>query len=87
MMTDEPLFEEHLARLLRLLPPAPAGWVGAAIELPAAITQLDAIVERASEDAAYRAEVLEDMERALVADGVEPTELLRRELARRLELE
>jgi hypothetical protein len=83
-MTDEPLPEEELAALLSLLPPAPAGWVAAATELPAARAQIDSIVARAQQDAAYRAEVLSDLERALAADGVEPTEAVRRELERRL---
>ena len=39
--------EERLGELLRLLPPAPAGWVTAAQELPVARVQLDALVERA----------------------------------------
>jgi hypothetical protein len=83
-MSDEALPEERLAELLSLLQPAPPGWVEAAIELPAASAQLDSIVARAVSDAAYRAEVLADLEHALEADGVEPTEVLRRELARRL---
>jgi hypothetical protein len=83
-MSDEALPEERLAELLSLLRPAPPGWVEAAIELPTASAQLDSIVARAVGDAAYRAEVLADLEHALEADGVEPTEVLRRELARRL---
>jgi hypothetical protein len=83
-MTDEHLPEEELAALLAMLPPAPAAWVAAATELPAARAQIDSIVARAQQDAAYRAEVLGDLERALAADGVEPTEAVRRELERRL---
>src|SRR5204863_460189 len=47
--------EERIGRLLRLLPPAPVGWVRAAQELPAARAALDELVARAEEDAeAYR---------------------------------
>jgi hypothetical protein len=83
-MTDN-LPEERLAELLGLLPPAPAGWVEAATQLPAARAQLDSIVARAEEDASFKAAVLADLEAALSADGVEPTEAVQRELARRLE--
>ena len=86
-MTDAALPEEQLAELLSLLPPAPKGWVQAAIELPAARAQIESIVARAVTDAAYRTQVLADLEHALAADGVEPTEALRRELARRLQRE
>ena len=63
--------EERLAALLRLLPPAPAGWVEAAQQLPAARTVIDSIVARAEADAAYRARVLSDLEAALEAEGHE----------------
>ena len=39
--------EERIGRLLRLLPPAPEGWVRAAQELPAARAMLDELVARA----------------------------------------
>jgi hypothetical protein len=65
--------EERIAALLRRLPPAPAAWVQAAQELPAARSGLDAIVERAQLDAAYRAATLADLEAALAAEGVEPS--------------
>jgi hypothetical protein len=73
--------EERLAELLGLLPPAPEGWVRAAQELPAARARLDElglddIVERAREDAAYRAAVVADLEAALAAAGHEPTRAL-----------
>jgi hypothetical protein len=61
--------EEALAALLRLLGPAPAAWVAAAKELPAARQEIDGIVERARSDAAYRAEVLADLEGALRRAG------------------
>jgi hypothetical protein len=65
--------EERLAALLRLLPPAPAGWVEAAKQLPLARTTIDSIVARAEADAAYRARVLSDLEAALTAEGQEAT--------------
>ena len=40
--------EEALAELLRALPPAPAHWVQAAKELPAARRELDGIVDRST---------------------------------------
>jgi hypothetical protein len=83
-MTDERSPEELLAALLALLPPAPEAWLEAAKQLPAARAQIDGIVARAERDAAYRASVVGDLERALAADGIEPSEALLRELARRL---
>jgi hypothetical protein len=78
--------EERLAELLALLPPAPRGWVEAAQELPLARAQLDGLVARGEADAAFRAQVLADLETALAAAGVEPrpvvVESLRRRLAR-----
>ena len=68
--------EERLGELLGLLPPAPAGWVRAAQELPAARAGLDEIVERARVDAEFRAAVAADLEAALAAAGHEPTEEL-----------
>ncbi|MDX6505848.1 MAG: hypothetical protein QOG06_492 [Gaiellaceae bacterium] len=64
--------EQRLGRLIGLLPPAPEGWVRAAQELPNARRGLDQLVARAEADAAYRATVLADLERALEAEGVEP---------------
>jgi len=78
--------EERLAELLALLPPAPRAWVQAAQELPLARQQVDGLVARAEADAAFRAQVLADLEAALDAAGVEPRpvviESLRRRLAR-----
>ncbi len=78
--------EEQLGELLRLLPPAPPGWVTAAQELPIARAQLDALVERAEADATFRASVVADLEVAIRAAGVEPSpsvvEHLRKRLAR-----
>jgi hypothetical protein len=64
--------EERLARLIRALPPAPAGWVRAAQELPFAQTELDEIVARAEADAAFRKRLIADLEAALEAEGYEP---------------
>ena len=76
--------EERLGELLRMLPPAPAGWVAAAQELPLARIQLDALVERAEADAAYRASVVADLELALRAVGVEPRPAVVDHLRKRL---
>ena len=65
--------EERIAELLRLLPPAPVGWVRAAQELPAARDEITALVARAEADAAFRARVVADLEAALEAEGIEAT--------------
>jgi hypothetical protein len=64
--------EERLGMLLRILRPAPTGWVLAAQELPAARRTLDDIVARAESDRAFRAALLADLEQALAAEGFEP---------------
>jgi hypothetical protein len=61
--------EERLARLIRALPPAPAGWVRAAQELPFARGELDEIVARAEADAAFRERLIADLQGALAAEG------------------
>ncbi len=63
--------EERLGELLRQLPPAPAGWVAAAKELPAARAELDALVARAEEDVAFRQALVADLEDALRSVGIE----------------
>jgi hypothetical protein len=65
--------EERIGRLLRLLPPAPQGWVRAAQELPAARAALDELVARAEQDAAFRLQLQADLERAVAAAGHEPS--------------
>jgi hypothetical protein len=65
--------EEKIAELLRLLPPAPVGWVRAAQELPAARGEIEGLVVRAEQDAAFRARVVADLEAALEAEGIEAT--------------
>jgi hypothetical protein len=64
--------EERLGALLRVLRPAPRGWVEAAQELPGARRVLDDLVERAESDLEFRAAVLADLEVALEQAGVEP---------------
>lgn len=65
--------EERIGRLLRLLPPAPAGWVRAAQELPAARAALDELVTRAEQDVAFRLQLQADLENAVAAAGYEPS--------------
>jgi hypothetical protein len=77
--------EQHLGELLRLLPPAPAGWVEAAQELPQARAGLDAIVERAEQDAAYRDAALGRLEDVLRESGVEPRRGIVEHLRKRLD--
>lgn len=76
--------EERIAELLALLPPAPEAWVRAACELPRARAELDGLVARAEADAAFRRELLADLERALAAAGVEPRPVVVAELRRLL---
>ena len=76
--------EERLGELLRMLPPAPAGWVTAAQELPLARVQLDALVQRAEADAAFRDSVVADLELALRAVGVDPRPVVVEHLRKRL---
>ena len=61
--------EDRLAALLRVLPPAPQGWVTAAQELPLARRGLDEIVARAEADAEFRARLVTDLEAVLEAEG------------------
>jgi hypothetical protein len=74
-MTLERHDEERLAALLKMLPPAPEGWVRAAQELPRARKEIDEIAQRAQEDADFRAAVTADLEQALEQAGydVDPT--------------
>jgi hypothetical protein len=76
--------EERLGELLRLLRPAPAGWVSAAQQLPAARRSLDEIVARAEADQAFREALVADLEAALAQEGYEPDRRLLSELERRL---
>jgi hypothetical protein len=63
---------EQLSKLIGMLPPAPEAWVRAAQELPEARRGLDELVARAEADAAFRVQVLADLEQALQAEGIEP---------------
>ena len=78
--------EERLAELLAGLPPRQLRGCRRRRSFPLARAQLDELVMRAEADAAFRAQVLADLETALDAAGVEPrpavVESLRRRLAR-----
>jgi hypothetical protein len=76
--------EERFGVLLRLLRPAPAGWVRAAQELPGARRTFDEIVARAEADAAFRSALVADLERALAAEGFEPDRRILDEIRVRL---
>jgi hypothetical protein len=78
--------EERLAELLRLLPPAPRGWVEAAQELPFARPGLDRIVARAEADARFRELLVADLEAAFAQEGVEPDPALVDAVRKRLSL-
>ena len=64
--------EETLGALLRVLRPAPLGWVEAAQELPGARRALDDLVERAESDLEFRASLSADLEVALAQAGLQP---------------
>ena len=75
--------EERIGWLLRLLRPAPHGWVQAAQELPAARQMMDEIVARAEADASFQAALVADLEAALEQEGYEPSRPLLDELRKR----
>jgi hypothetical protein len=75
--------EERIGALLRVLRPAPEGWVRAAQELPAARKSFDGIVARAEADRAFRTALIADLEQALAAEGIEPDRRLLNELRER----
>jgi hypothetical protein len=77
--------EERLARLIRILPPAPEAWVRAAQELPFARADLDEIVARAEADAAFREQLIADLESALAAEGYQRDPAIRAALRARLD--
>ena len=64
--------EEWLGQRLRVLRPAPQGWVRAAQELPQARGSLDEIVARAEADLEFRTALIADLENALAQAGYEP---------------
>jgi hypothetical protein len=76
--------EERLGLLLRILRPAPAGWVRAAQELPEARRTIDQIVARAEADLAFRTALIADLEVALAAEGYEPDRRSADEIRERL---
>ena len=75
--------DERIGELLRVLPPAPEGWVRAAQELPAARRSLDEIVARAEADLTFRQALVADLESALQLEGYEPDRRVVDELKRR----
>mgnify|MGYP003509388748 CR=1 FL=1 len=76
--------EEWLGSRLRILRPAPQGWVRAAQELPGARRSLDEIVARAEADLEFRAALIADLENALAQAGFEPGTHALEELRQRL---
>jgi hypothetical protein len=85
MTANGPYDEARLAELLRMLPPAPQGWVEAAQELPRVRAELDDIVARAVADAEFRKALIADLEEALRTEGYEPESMPLDELRRRLD--
>jgi hypothetical protein len=71
MTGDRGYDEERIGTLLRMLPPAPTGWVQAAQELPSVRQSLDEIVARAEADLAFRTALVADLEAALAQEGYE----------------
>jgi hypothetical protein len=69
-----------VADLIAALPPAPAGWVQVASELPSVSAAIEGIVARCLIEQKQRQATLEDLETALRQAGVEP----RRERLERL---
>jgi hypothetical protein len=75
--------DERIGELLRVLPPAPTGWVEAAQELPLARRSLDEIVARAEADLAFREALVADLEATLRLEGYGPDRRVVDELKRR----
>ncbi|HET9718452.1 MAG TPA: hypothetical protein VFP55_00075 [Solirubrobacteraceae bacterium] len=61
-----------MAELLAALPPAPVGWVEAAVELPTASAAIEEIAVRCLAEEGARQAALADLEQALRRAGVEP---------------
>jgi len=76
--------EERVAKMLRVLPPAPEGWVKAAQELPRARREMDEIVALAQADRSFKDAVIADLEAALRERGYEVEPGLLPELRERL---
>ena len=83
-MTTSHHDEERLAALLKMLPPAPEGWVKAAQELPRARREIDEIAARAEADAEFRAAAIANLEQALEQAGYDVDPSLLPELRERL---
>jgi hypothetical protein len=83
-VSGETYDEQRLANLIATLPPAPDAWVQAAKVMPVALASLDGMVERAKADAAYREQVIADLEAALAEAGIEPDRHLVNALRRNL---
>ena len=83
-MSANPWNEERLGELLRLLTPAPEGWVDAAARLPRLRAVLDDLVTRAESDAAFREALVADLEATLAREGFAPTERTLSEFRARL---
>lgn len=81
----EDLSEEELGAFLREVREPPRAWVDAAKELPAMRAEIDGIIARAEADAAFREQVLADLEEALRAEGREPSPSLVATLRARLD--
>ena len=78
------LTEEEIAELIAVMPPAPTGWMQAAIELPRARATIDELVAQAIADRQRREAMLADLEAALRTAGVEPRPRLVDDLRARL---
>jgi hypothetical protein len=83
-MTVSHYDEERVARLLRMLPPAPEAWVQAAKLVPS-LHVLDDIVARAEADAEFRRALIADLEATLQREGVEPDTSMVEAVRRRLD--
>ena len=65
--------ETELAELISELPPAPADWMRAAVELPRLRRELDRLAVLCAADAEVRAHTLADLENALRDVGLRAT--------------
>jgi hypothetical protein len=73
MERDTAPSETELGELISELPPAPAAWLRAAVELPQLRRELDRLAALCAADADARAQTLADLERALRDAGLKPT--------------
>ena len=77
--------EERIAERLRVLPPAPMGWLEAAQELPRARAEIAGLVEARALRPPQPRPDLADIETALAAEGLVPRpsliELVRRRMS------